>query len=516
MPSSETCLKSSPNEKEEENGDNVPVQRASFIESSDSMSEIPLQSDSLTSDSAMGKFEPRERERQISNCINNDNNNESSYSPKYEKMEEPNREMTVLKEEEEEGEEEMDQSRRRSTDLKDPSKRNGFKSYLNHSPASHSLIPGQSWTKTYRWSGKKVTGRCTIFLFCSDVTEEESIRGYLNRSDTAVIFPEPVNNKDNVSSCNKRTGGSRFNPTGDSITVSRIGESQWSWWWWWQWSRSLKAGREERKLFLLSPLIENRSNRMLSWPGNLLMSGTQSGGCTFLRFKLSFLLCSSFDMNCSWSLMWTQQLQQPFQMQDRRIEEWWRAGCSSWAGLILCVTRHSTHPFIQFSFFNPPSLSVTITSHWGTRKGTRHNHQLLLLISLSSPFPRLFLPLSPSPSHSKLKAFISYHLWLTIIRVSFLGYLWICIASTTTRITWFLMRILSGFFCVAHRTNSLFPFADDLLQPFFVENAISGRDPQFLYFVSMNFLLICEIQESDREKRCTPTEAAQRPAINWG
>lgn len=82
--------------------------------------------------------------------------------------------------------------------------------------------------------GEKVTGRCMYLSFSlsfKDVTEEEekdSIRGYLNRSDTAVIFPEPVNKKDNgsIGSCNKRTGGPRFNPMGDGITVSGIGESQ--------------------------------------------------------------------------------------------------------------------------------------------------------------------------------------------------------------------------------------------------------------------------------------------------
>lgn len=77
---------------------------------------------------------------------------------------------------------------------------------------------------------KEVKMHVTIESFSTFPTEaneeEESIRGYLNRSDTAVIFPEPVN-KDKSSSCNKRTGGGpRFNPSGESITVSRIGESQ--------------------------------------------------------------------------------------------------------------------------------------------------------------------------------------------------------------------------------------------------------------------------------------------------
>lgn len=154
MPSSQTRLVSSPHEKEEkeENDDNVPVQRASFIESTDSMSEMPLHFGSLTSNLTVEKLPGHRIERRIGgggeehNCINNDNNNESSYSPKHEEKVELEEEMMIFEGEEKlENEEKGCRRRRRSknSDLKDQSKRNGFASYLNHSPVNHSSIPGQ-------------------------------------------------------------------------------------------------------------------------------------------------------------------------------------------------------------------------------------------------------------------------------------------------------------------------------------------------------------------------------------
>lgn len=296
MPSSETRLESSSHEKEEEeNDDNVLVQRASFIESTDSMSEMPLHFGSLTSNLTVEKLAGHRIERGGRNCINNDNNNESSYSPKHEGKVEPEQGMMIFEGEEEiengsEGCRKRKKRKDKNLDLKDESKRNGFASYLNHSPVNHSSIPGQSRTKIFQWCRKKRgesnRSMCHLssFLSSTDVTEEEeetdSIRGYLNRSDTAVIFPEPVNNKDNgnIGSCNKGTGGPRFNPMEDGITVSGIGESQWSWWWW------LRSKKGEWKLFLLSLL---KSDAFLSRKLTHVRK-TRSGGCTFLWFKPFF------------------------------------------------------------------------------------------------------------------------------------------------------------------------------------------------------------------------------------
>lgn len=157
MPSSETRLEYTHEEKgggEEEDYDNVPVQRASFIESSDSISE------SVTSDLMVEKYGYNvEREdgqqRQISNCINNDNNNESSYTSVHQEkvnVMNPGQEMMVVEEEDDDGLQSELYSRkenriRKNPDLKDPSQRNGFASYLNHSPVNHSSILGQSRTK---------------------------------------------------------------------------------------------------------------------------------------------------------------------------------------------------------------------------------------------------------------------------------------------------------------------------------------------------------------------------------